>query len=161
MRRRSAGSAARCKATDAGAGDHRQLAHRDPVELPIPHAGYQAAEPWRRGRDGEDARHRSPPRADGPRPELLPPSVRTSADRGRRDAVPRWWHRPLSSARRNVRRLVPGIWGDPSLATRAQGEKVYALITDWIAQIVEREWAESGPARAAARPREWRRGGKG
>jgi hypothetical protein len=54
------------EATDAGAGDHRQLAHRDPVELPIPHAGYQAAEPWRRGRDGEDARHRPPSRADGP-----------------------------------------------------------------------------------------------
>ena len=55
-----------------------------------------------------------------------------------------------------------GIWGDPGLATRAQGEKVYALITDWIAQIVKREWAESGPARAAAaRPRERRRGGKG
>jgi creatinine amidohydrolase len=54
-----------------------------------------------------------------------------------------------------------GIWGDPGLATRAQGEKVYALITDWIAQIVKREWAESGPARAVARPRERRRGGKG
>ena len=54
-----------------------------------------------------------------------------------------------------------GIWGDPGLATRVQGEKVYALITDWIAQIVKREWAESGPARAAARPRERRRGGKG
>jgi creatinine amidohydrolase len=37
-----------------------------------------------------------------------------------------------------------GIWGDPGLATQEQGEKVYALITDWIVQVVKREWMESG-----------------
>jgi creatinine amidohydrolase len=47
-----------------------------------------------------------------------------------------------------------GIWGDPDLATAEQGEKVYALITDWIVQIVKREWAESGGgAKGAPRAR--------
>jgi creatinine amidohydrolase len=50
-----------------------------------------------------------------------------------------------------------GIWGDPGLATPEQGEKVYALITDWIVQIVKREWAESGGgAKAAPRARKRR-----
>src|SRR5262249_36752647 len=64
-----------------------------------------------------------PPRADGPRPELPPPSVRTSADRGRRDAVPRWWHRSLSSARRDVRRLVPGDLGRSRSCHASAGRK--------------------------------------
>jgi hypothetical protein len=49
----------------------------------------------------------------------------------------------------------------PVLPREGRAKKVYALITDWIAQIVKREWAESGPARPAGRPRERRREEKG
>jgi creatinine amidohydrolase len=42
-----------------------------------------------------------------------------------------------------------GIWGDPGIATREQGEKVYALVTEWIVQIVKRDRAESGGGRRA------------
>jgi creatinine amidohydrolase/Fe(II)-dependent formamide hydrolase-like protein len=45
-------------------------------------------------------------------------------------------------------------WGDPGLATPEQGEKVYALVTDWIVQIVKPEWMESGGgAKTASRSR--------
>src|SRR5215470_16032193 len=120
MRRRSAGSAARCKATDAGAGDHRQLTHRDPVELPIPHAGYQAAEPWRRGRDGEDARP-ARYRADGSRPEHRPsahPAIEADAMPYLGGGIGRY--RPRDGMFDDSFR---GIWGDHGLATRVQGEK--------------------------------------
>jgi creatinine amidohydrolase len=33
-----------------------------------------------------------------------------------------------------------GIVGDPQLATAETGEKIYALVVDWIAEIVRREW---------------------
>lgn len=33
-----------------------------------------------------------------------------------------------------------GINGDPTLATAKTGEKVYGLITDWVVQIVKKEW---------------------
>jgi creatinine amidohydrolase len=36
-----------------------------------------------------------------------------------------------------------GIVGDPQLATAETGEKVYGLVTDWMAEIVRREWALS------------------
>ena len=37
-----------------------------------------------------------------------------------------------------------GIWGDPGLATAEVGEKVYALVTDWIVQVVKHDLALSG-----------------
>ena len=37
-----------------------------------------------------------------------------------------------------------GIVGDPQLASAEEGEKVYALITDWICGIVRAEWKASG-----------------
>ncbi len=54
-----------------------------------------------------------------------------------------------------------GIWGDPGLATRETGEKVYALVTEWIVEVVKREWAEnsrggSGEVKASARSRKRR-----
>jgi creatinine amidohydrolase len=42
-----------------------------------------------------------------------------------------------------------GIVGDPQLATAETGEKVYGLITDWITEVVRRDWA-----RARARRRD-------
>ena len=41
--------------------------------------------------------------------------------------------------------LKGGITGDPRLATAETGEKVYGLITDWIVQIVKKEWNEFRP----------------
>ncbi len=40
-----------------------------------------------------------------------------------------------------------GITGDPGLATRETGEKVYGLITDWVAEVVRRDWAAARRAR--------------
>jgi creatinine amidohydrolase len=37
-------------------------------------------------------------------------------------------------------RTHQGINGDPTLATAETGEKVYNLITDWVVQIVRKEW---------------------
>lgn len=51
-----------------------------------------------------------------------------------------------------------GITGDPQLATAETGEtgeKVYALITDWVTDVIRRDWAVARGARrrgAAARP---------
>jgi creatinine amidohydrolase len=42
-----------------------------------------------------------------------------------------------------------GIWGDPGLASAEVGEKVYALITDWIVQVVKQDLAQNGRARSA------------
>jgi creatinine amidohydrolase len=44
-----------------------------------------------------------------------------------------------------------GIWGDPGLATAEVGQKIYALITDWIVQVVKQEWARGGRATVGAR----------
>ncbi len=40
-----------------------------------------------------------------------------------------------------------GITGDPRLGTAETGEKLYAIITEWIVQIVRKEWNESGRGR--------------
>jgi creatinine amidohydrolase len=42
-----------------------------------------------------------------------------------------------------------GIWGDPGLATAEVGEKIYALITDWIVQVVKQDRALSARRRGA------------
>jgi creatinine amidohydrolase len=47
--------------------------------------------------------------------------------------------------------LKGGITGDPRLATAETGEKVYALITDWICSVVRQEWLASGRARRGER----------
>ena len=37
-----------------------------------------------------------------------------------------------------------GITGDPQLGTEETGEKVYALITDWVCSAVRRDWIAAG-----------------
>jgi creatinine amidohydrolase len=44
-----------------------------------------------------------------------------------------------------------GINGDPTLATAATGEKVYGLITDWVVQIVRKEWLSTNPGKRSRR----------
>ncbi|HEY8370640.1 MAG TPA: creatininase family protein [Thermodesulfobacteriota bacterium] len=44
-----------------------------------------------------------------------------------------------------------GIVGEPALATAETGEKIYGLITDWIAEVVRRDWAEQRRRRRAGR----------
>ena len=44
-----------------------------------------------------------------------------------------------------------GIMGDPQLATAETGEKVYGLVTDWITEVIRRDWAAAhGAGRARA-----------
>lgn len=52
-----------------------------------------------------------------------------------------------------------GIVGDPGLATAETGEKVYGLITDWIAEVVRQDWAETRGRRPRARAARARRRG--